>query len=192
MQIEAQNQATEGPGTTPGPLRAPSSGRGRRWIRAAAKVALAAVLAALLFLVGSLGLFRHGHDAGSRTAPPAGSLAAPALAVDPLTANIHALQARLQADPTNFQSWGELGFAYVQQARVTADPTYYPKAEGALQKSLALHAGGNYVALAGMGALSAARHDFAGALAWAQKADAANPYVPAILGVETDAYIELG
>ncbi|HYT30238.1 MAG TPA: hypothetical protein VEN82_05635, partial [Actinomycetota bacterium] len=191
MQIEAQNQATEGPGTTPGPLRAPSSGRGRL-IRAAAKVALAALLAVGLFLVGSLGLFRHGHDAGPTTGSPAGSLAAPALAVDRLTANIDALQARLRANPSDFQSWGDLGFAYVQQSRVTADPTYYPRAEGALQKSLALHAGGNYVALAGMGALSAARHDFAGALAWAEKAYAANPYLPAILGVETDAYIELG
>ena len=36
------------------------------------------------------------------------------------------------------ESWATLGFAYVQEARVTADPSYYPKAEGALRRSLTL------------------------------------------------------
>ena len=36
-------------------------------------------------------------------------------------------------------SWATLGLAYVQQAKVTVDPSYYPKADGALAKSLEIN-----------------------------------------------------
>src|SRR4051794_1708490 len=39
------------------------------------------------------------------------------------------LQDRLRRLPKDHTAWAELGLAYVQQARLTADPTYYPKAE---------------------------------------------------------------
>ena len=39
-----------------------------------------------------------------------------------------------------------LGLAYVQEARITADPSYYPKAEGVLRRSIALDRKDNDVA----------------------------------------------
>ena len=42
-----------------------------------------------------------------------------------------------EAHPDDWQAFASLGLAYVQQARITADPSYYPKAEGVLERSLA-------------------------------------------------------
>ena len=78
------------------------------------------------------------------------------------------------------------------QARVTADPSYYPKAEGVLQQSLAIDGSENYQAMVGMGALALARHDFTGALQWGEKAKAIDPYNVAVYGVIGDALNELG
>ncbi|MGW7053522.1 tetratricopeptide repeat protein [Streptomyces sp. NPDC054887] len=82
--------------------------------------------------------------------------------------------------------------AYVQQARATADPATYARAQSALQQSLKLQPADNYQAHTGMGALQAARHDFASALDWAKKATASNPSSPAAHGVLADAYTQLG
>src|SRR5205823_1803303 len=95
---------------------------------------------------------------------------------DSLTRTIDSFQSALRIDPTDARRWAELGFAYVQQARVTADPTYYPKAEGVLRRSLELRPHGNFDAYAGTGSLAAARHDFAAALAWGERARALDPY----------------
>ena len=69
--------------------------------------------------------------------------------------------------PANYQAWATLGLDYVQQAKVTVNPAYYPKATGALAKSLRLHRGDNYVAMAGEAALNAAEHRFRAARGWA-------------------------
>ena len=67
----------------------------------------------------------------------------------------------------------------MQEARVTADPTYYPKAEGVLDRSLErCTRSDNEGALVGMAALAAARHDFAGALRYGERARAVNPTTP--------------
>src|SRR5437870_8198189 len=42
---------------------------------------------------------------------------------------IEALQGRLRAVPQDWRAWAALGSAYVQQARITGDPTWYPRAE---------------------------------------------------------------
>jgi tetratricopeptide (TPR) repeat protein len=102
------------------------------------------------------------------------------------------LQDRLRAEPEDWASYASLGLAYVQQARVTADPTYYPKAEGVLERSLALHPDDNFDALLGMGALDLARHDFTGALAFGQRAQGLNPHNGGVYGVIGDALLELG
>ena len=81
--------------------------------------------------------------------------------IDALSASIEAAQLRLTAVPGDHVTWAQLGSAYVEQARVTADPTYYDKAEGALRTSLELRAESNDAALTGQGALANARHDFA-------------------------------
>ena len=111
---------------------------------------------------------------------------------DPLGASIARAQARLKLVPGDYATWAGLGAAYTERARVTVDPTYYPKAEGALRKSLALHPDDNDQALSGLGALANARHDFATARDLAQQALKVNPYSAGAYGVLTDADTQLG
>jgi tetratricopeptide (TPR) repeat protein len=128
--------------------------------------------------------------ASGLTAPSAASQAGPANAED--LAGIAKLQRRLGSVPEDWSSWAQLGLAYVQQARATADPTWYPKADAALRRSLSLRAEDNFEAMTGMGALAAGRHDFAGALRWGERARAANPWNSSVYGVIGDALVELG
>ncbi|MCA1657141.1 MAG: hypothetical protein LC713_05460, partial [Actinobacteria bacterium] len=98
----------------------------------------------------------------------------------------------LRQVPTDYLTWAQLGAAYVQRARETGDPSYYPKSQGALQRSLQLDRTGNWQALAGMGALANARHDFAGALRWARSAAAINSFSATVYGIMADAQTQLG
>ena len=102
------------------------------------------------------------------------------------------LQDRVRTRPKDAPSWAALGSAYVEAARLSADPGYYPKAEGAFEKSLALEPAANANAMAGMAALANARHDFTGALTWAEKAIALDPERAAAWAPLGDALIELG
>ncbi|MFD0665573.1 tetratricopeptide repeat protein [Thermocatellispora tengchongensis] len=111
--------------------------------------------------------------------------------VTDLNALVAGLQARLARLPRDHTAWATLGSAYVEQARLTADPSYYPKAERALATSLALSPG-NHAALTGQAALAAGRHDFAEAVRLATLSARANPYGPAAQGVLADAYTQLG
>ncbi|MEO7745558.1 MAG: hypothetical protein ABIV05_04955 [Actinomycetota bacterium] len=108
------------------------------------------------------------------------------------SAALAALQQRLRQYPKDDGAWASLGFAYTQQARLTADPSYYGKADGAFARSLALKPQGNAAALTGQATLAAARHDFARALSLTQASDKLNAYGAANLGVMADALSELG
>jgi tetratricopeptide (TPR) repeat protein len=105
---------------------------------------------------------------------------------------INAAQRRLHQVPKDWSTWAQLGSAYVQQARITADPSYYSKAQGALQQSLQLESATNWQAMVGMGALSNARHDFHGALDWGRRAQQVNPSSGGVYGVIADALTQLG
>ncbi|WP_232295007.1 tetratricopeptide repeat protein [Parafrankia sp. EUN1f] len=107
-------------------------------------------------------------------------------------ASVARLQDRLGRVPGDWPAWAELGLAYVELARRTADPTSYPRAESAFAHSLALRPEGNDTALAGRAALAAARHDFPGALRAADAAIAVNPFNATAHGVRFDALVELG
>ena len=107
---------------------------------------------------------------------------------DPIAAAEH----RLQRLPNDWKTWAELGLAYVQRARTTGDPADYPRAEKALDRSLAIRREDNAIALTGHGALAAARHDFPAALQHGRAAIAVDPYRAAALGVVADALTELG
>lgn len=111
---------------------------------------------------------------------------------DALAGSITRLQDHLADVPGDYDALAQLGVAYVERARITVDPTYYPKAEGVLRRSLALRPTGNSEAMVGMGALAAARHDFAGARTWALRARAVNPYDAHLYGVLADAETQLG
>jgi tetratricopeptide (TPR) repeat protein len=157
------------------------------------------VLAIALFVAGGVGvgLFRTvgrtpAQDAGTGVAPSDGLSDSPLIMNGTVQQAVASLQGRLRAAPGDWRSWAILGMAYVQEARVIADPGYYPKAQGALHRSLSLHRRGNFEAFTGQGALALARHDFAAALRWGRKARAVNPYNANVFGVIGDSQIELG
>ncbi|GAA1836263.1 hypothetical protein GCM10009682_62910 [Luedemannella flava] len=141
------------------------------------------VLAALITVAGAV----LGRPSGPRAAATA--VAPPQ---DPLVVAVAAAQRRLAEVPGDWPTWARLGLAYVERARVTADPAYYPKAEGALRESLRLRPDGNADALTGLGALANARHDFAAARSFAQQALRLNGFDAAAYGVLADAHTQLG
>lgn len=111
---------------------------------------------------------------------------------DEVSRGIARAQQQLAANDEDYRAWAELGLLYVEQARITADPTYYPRAEGALEESLGLNEDSNDVALTAMGALSNARHEFADAAEWARRAQQVNPLGATSYGVLADALTQLG
>ncbi|MFG1685446.1 tetratricopeptide repeat protein [Nonomuraea sp. NPDC049269] len=112
-----------------------------------------------------------------------------------LAGSIEAAQTRLRRQPDDAAVWASLGGMYLEQARRTTDTAYYAKAQGAFERSLRLPTGDGqpYIdAVIGMGALANARHDFAGAVHWAERAREEAPFRWALYGVLTDAHLELG
>ena len=157
-------------------------------------IAAAAGLAVAIFLAGALGPGGT-REAARRAASLTGTADAglrPAPAVASIDASIDALRARLAVVPGDWQASAALGIAYVQRARITADPSTYPTAETALRDSLRLRRDGNTDALVGLGSLAAARHDFSTALRWGTRAVRLSPYDADAYAVIGDAQLELG
>jgi tetratricopeptide (TPR) repeat protein len=166
------------------------AGGGGAWRRrGAALLALVTAGAALVLGGGLLG--RGGADPVGPAGPEAVTVAEPGRTSDALADAIRRAQQRLRDVPGDWVTWAGLGAAYVEQARLTGDPSYYPRADGALTESLRRRPG-NSDALTGQAQLAAARHDFAAALALADRAVAANPHGAAGHGVRGDALVELG
>lgn len=153
---------------------------------------IAAAVAGMLLLVVALSGLLGGRDATGTEETAAQTAPTAPAAQDELSRAIAQAQQRLQSNPDDYRTWAELGSSYVEQARVTADPSYYPRAEGALQTSLDLNDAVNDVALTGMGALSNARHEFAAAEDWARQALVVNPAGAFTYGVLADALTQLG
>ncbi len=201
-----QRGGSPGPNGGSPPTAVGEAGAGRRPDRRAVVAAAVVVLLALGLLAGGALLGSPTGDpspasAGNRAAaiglPSAGlaSSGRPGPAVGSsadLAAGIARAQARLARLPGDWPTWADLGLAYVQQARLTGDPTYYAKAEGALARSLRVRRDGNHLALAGQGVLAAARHDFAAALTFGRRAVRIAPYAAIAHSVVVDALIELG
>ncbi|MDQ6740975.1 MAG: hypothetical protein M3021_11640, partial [Actinomycetota bacterium] len=149
-----------------------------------------------LLAVGFAVLFGQRH----RTAPSAtGSAGEGAFAVlpvtdgrDPWAVAIRKAQLALKANVGDDQAWAQLGTAYVQEARITVNPVYYQKANGALQRSFTLNSATNLAALVGMGTLANAQHNFNGALVWGKRAQRLNRYNSAVYAVLDDALTQLG
>src|SRR5215468_4511842 len=111
-------------------------------------------LAAILFIgVGAVFGLHQGESPNANTAQASSSLTPGQAPADQLAGSIARAQEHLRTVPGDYAAWAELGSAYIERARVTADPTYYPKAEGALRRSLNLRPSGNSAALVGLGAL---------------------------------------
>ncbi|WP_235783658.1 tetratricopeptide repeat protein [Amycolatopsis orientalis] len=145
-----------------------------------------AVLGAGLLVVGVAAFLPPAPES-----PPAVA-SGPAGGSSTLDRAIRMAQTKLTKRDHDPRTWAELGAAYVETARVKADPAYFPKAEVALRKSLAQQPDGNGTALTGMGALANARHDFGAARDWGEKAKAVLPDNAEVYGVLNDAYTQLG
>lgn len=156
-------------------------------VAAPALVAVAVVCAGAAVVTGA----HHDSHAQPRAVAPAASAPSPAVATA-TSRDIARLQQRLRDVPRDWESWAALGLDYVQQAKVTVDPTYYPKAQGALARSLHLQATDNVIATAGEAALAAARHDFRTALGWAQRGLRVDPSSAVLYGALDDALTQLG
>jgi tetratricopeptide (TPR) repeat protein len=166
-----------------------------------ARITMVGLLALALFAVASSGALR---SLGSRPAVSAddrvraasvrtSDLLAPTVgAGSGLEVTIAGLQQHLSDSPDDADSFASLGLAYVQQARIISDPSFYPKAKGVLRRSLALQPRDNEGALVGLAALAAARHDFAAALRLGRRARQVDPYDANVYGVIGDAQLELG
>jgi tetratricopeptide (TPR) repeat protein len=126
---------------------------------------------------------------GRPESPAPTPAAAPA---DLLKQRIATTQDRLRRVPGDWTAWAGLGLAYLEESRVTGDPTLYPKAEQAVAKSLELRPTGNDGALAARGAIANARHDFPAARLDALAALTGNPYSADAYGVLVDAETQLG
>jgi tetratricopeptide (TPR) repeat protein len=101
------------------------------------------------------------------------------------------MQRRIEQRSTDHDAYAQLGLLYLQRVRSRGDAADYERADQALTAALAIEP--NQVdALVGKGILALALHDFGGALRWAEQARAINPYRPDILGIMTDAHVELG
>ncbi|MFD9701584.1 tetratricopeptide repeat protein [Lentzea sp. NPDC059081] len=148
-------------------------------------IAVLAITAGAALLATTATALSRGDD----PAPPASGAA---VARSDVQRTISAAQERLRRVPEDATTWASLGSAYVEQARITGDPTYYGKAQGALETSLRHKPDGNGPAHLGLGALANARHDFAAARDQAELARAALPDTAEVYGVLADALTQLG
>ena len=104
---------------------------------------------------------------------------------------VASLQDHLRLSPADERGYATLGAAYLQKARESGDSAYYGKAEAVLQKAVALQPT-DFEALASLGVLALARHQFREGLDYGQRARALNAYNARALGVIVDAQVELG
>jgi len=89
-------------------------------------------------------------------------------------ATVARLQAELRRRPDEPRLLTQLGVAYVTRARETADPSFYTKAAGVLERASEL-APRDAATMTARGLLDLGRHDFRAAFAWGTRALRANP-----------------
>jgi tetratricopeptide (TPR) repeat protein len=163
-------------------------------MRAIGKAAAVTAMSIALLVAGAIVFVRGTSDVADPVArrTVSSALLLPAPNAGSLDGAIASLQQRLREIPDDWRGFAQLGLAYVAQARVTADPSWYPKAEGVLRRSLRLHPDENVDGALGIGALELARHDFAAALRQGRRAVSLDPYDADAYGVIGDALVELG
>lgn len=158
-----------------------------------------ATLTAAAIAGGIFGVRRSG-DATTSGAGAGGNSAVTAAATNGLARasgasieqTISNLQAQVDRVPNDYPAWASLGLAYVQQAKVTANSDYYPKAQLSLEKSLSINDVDNFLAYAGLSALASGRHDFATAETHARKGLTLNSSSALLYGALGDALVQLG
>jgi len=164
-----------------------------RLLRPALYGTLALALAIALTVVASLTIGSAGNSPTPDRVVNGGGAPSdlgPGAIADP-TAYIPTLQNRLRRTPLDHRGWSTLVLAYVEQARITADPTYYTKADKALERAARL-APDDAVMFTAQAALENARHEFRAALSASDRALAANRFSAAANAYRADALTELG
>ncbi|MFN3255354.1 MAG: tetratricopeptide repeat protein [Ilumatobacter sp.] len=160
-------------------------------------IVTASVLAVALIAVGAFAASKSSESDSDEieTAADAEVLAPNVVAGPPaatLDGLVEQLRVRVEAVPGDHVAWATLGIAYVQQARVVADPSLYPRAERALDESFAVEPNDNFLAYAGRSVLASARHRFADAKTEAERGLEINSFNPILWGALSDAQIQLG
>lgn len=152
-------------------------------------------LTAFALVIGTQGFGLLTTDSDTKSTPiAAGDFAAQVSRSSgiSLQQSVDSLETRVADVPGDYVSWATLSLAYVQYARVTVDPSFYPKAEDAIAQSFAHNSDDNFLAYAGGAALAAGRHDFVLALELAAKGLEINPYSALLYGILSDAQVQLG
>lgn len=139
---------------------------------------------AILSVIIALGV-RFLHPLTTKPAPPPTPVERSTQEV------IGKLEARLQQNPDDTYAYAELGLGLLQQVRESGDMSLYARAGKAFDAALARDPQ-QLDALVGQGVLALALHDFRGALGWADKAWAINPFRAQTLGIMVDGQVELG
>src|SRR5262245_35109314 len=157
------------------------------------RIALAGVVAATAATISLFGgVFAHGSSpAGSAATRSASFSVRHGSASENTAALVATLQERARANPRAALVLTQLGIAYQQRARETADPSYYPRAEGVLRRALKLRPA-SALTISGLGSLALSRHRFREALALGRRAVALDPAGARHWGVVGDALVELG
>jgi tetratricopeptide (TPR) repeat protein len=160
---------------------------------------LLVLAAAVLALVaGALlgGVFAEGGDGAAQ--PPQSAAAVHAAADGALTgfgagssAELGRLEAAVRARPADVAALTQLGFAYQQRWRETADASYLPRAGEALRRARVL-APRDPLVVTGQGTLALTRHRFRRALELGRLAVELAPGSARPHGVVGDALLELG
>ena len=161
-----------------------------------ARIGGAAALAVALLVAGGIGLFRPTGDGAQarrtrRRAATADSLLAPAIG--------GSLEQTSRTSSRGCGCCRRTGGRSPRSAWHTSSrpasrpiPATTRRPRACCRRSLGLERQDNFAAMVGMAALAAARHDFAAALRWGERAKAINPYNGNVYGVIGDAQVELG
>lgn len=151
------------------------------------------ILAAALFFTGALSPIPDNSStrAAAAPVPTAADVLSPGTGGNAST-TVDALLARIDNDGDDATLHAQLGLAYIQQSRDSADPSVLPLADQALARSLELDDEDNLEAFVGKASLANARHDFLRSVKWSRRAIELNPYESAGYGLLGDALFELG
>jgi tetratricopeptide (TPR) repeat protein len=150
-----------------------------------------AVALALGGLVG--GVLAESRGSTSETAAPV-ALADRALtgaAASIGASTTRTLELRVRAEPDDAQALTELGFAYQLRWRETADASYLPRSQAALERAVR-YGTDDANAVLGLGSLALIRHEFRTALIYGRRAQRLLPGSYRPYGVVGDALVELG
>jgi len=156
-------------------------------MRLAIRLSVVALFGLVIGGAALVGL-RAGREEAVREQPDAQVTALPS--ATNTDQQIAGLLARIERLPDSAEAYTSLGAAYLQRARESGDPSFYARAETALNRSLTLDSE-NAETYLQLGVLALARHQFEDALVHGRRAHELNPYKAAALGVIGDAQVEL-